>query len=88
MLYEVITQVGLVGENSHFFRDKIIPGIAGLYFYNIVITSYSIHYTKLYESPPNPWVQVRPWTAMELAPLSCAILANSGAVTESRFHPA
>ena len=38
-------------------------------------------------APPNPWDQVRPCTAIALAPLSSAILANSGATIESWFQP-
>ena len=48
MLYEVITRIG---------RQHILPLIAAplIIEATFVITSYSIHYTKLYDDPANQY---------------------------------
>ena len=56
MLYEVITEFGLqvnaAGRGSGFIVDPSGIAVTGTVAGVLVITSYSIHYTKLYDSRP------------------------------------
>ena len=45
MLYEVITLI-----TTFMVRSRVLPGGHSMRAFRTVITSYSIHYTKLYES--------------------------------------
>ena len=70
----MLNAVGLQNKGIDYFEKHIYPLLARYDTHVIVITSYSIHYTKLYEYPIPPWytrrrksrrakIGAQPWTA-------------------------